>query len=184
MESVERENTTKYHNEREEIKMGKWYGSISNRIEENKNYEGKDIYVGMKVTEYLWSDRHAYEVIKVFDQNHIVIRRLTAKRIDKNGMSECQDYEYISCETNSCEELKKTKAGWKVVITYPAETVQRMANGFKNNYAKRPETFTKTDIKEMETWVKRAEKNKPVSVLGSKINISFGVADEYYDFSF
>lgn len=164
--------------------MSRWYGSITNRIEENKNYEGKDIYVGMKATEYMWSDRHAYEVVEVFDQEHIVIRRLNAKRVDSNGMSECQEYEYTSNEKASREEIKKTKTGWKRVITYTPETVKRTAEGYKNNYAKNPESFTKTDIKEMERWIKKAEKNQPLSVLSSKINISFGIADEYYDYSF
>ena len=86
-----------------------WYGSINNRIDERvKSEEPK---VGMGVTHYGWSDRYPYEITKVIDDRHLEIRRLDYKRIDNNGMSECQEYEYFSNENNPIERLYKNKNG-------------------------------------------------------------------------
>lgn len=71
----------------------KWYGSVTNRILESRKQTEK-IEVGTGVTEICWSDRHAYEVVKVIDDKHLLIRRCDSKRIDDNGMSDCQEYEY------------------------------------------------------------------------------------------
>lgn len=90
----------------------KWYGSLTNRIEESCT--SPEPVVGMGVTEYCWSDRHPYEIIEVIDSRHIVVRRLDHKRIDHNGMSECQDYEYFSNEKYPGIKLFKTKEGrWR-----------------------------------------------------------------------
>lgn len=73
--------------------MKKIYGSLMNRLEEGCTFTDK-IEVGTGVTEMCYSDRHAYEVVKVIDDKHLLIRRCDVKRIDNNGESECQDYEY------------------------------------------------------------------------------------------
>lgn len=89
----------------------KWYGSISNRIEEGKTYG--EIFVGMGATEYMWSDTVPYEVIKVVDEKHVVVRRMDYKRVDKEGMSDYQEYEYTSNPKNYIARLTKTKNGWR-----------------------------------------------------------------------
>lgn len=76
--------------------MSMWYGSVNNRLQERA--KGNTPVVGMGVTELCWSDRHAYEIVEVKDARHIVIRRLIAKRTDINGMSECQEYDYLPDE--------------------------------------------------------------------------------------
>ena len=91
----------------------KWYGSLNNRLLEHS--KGNKPEVGMGVTQTLWSDRHAFEVIEVKDDRHITVRQLTAKRVDKNGMSECQDYEFTSDERNPKYRLYKTKKGRWVI---------------------------------------------------------------------
>lgn len=54
----------------------KWYGSISNRIEEGHNYnEDKKIHVGDDITMYYYSDRTCYYVTKVINQKHIFVHR-------------------------------------------------------------------------------------------------------------
>lgn len=90
----------------------KWYGSVENRIEEGKNYSGKDIYVGMGVTEYQWSDRHPYEVTQVFDQKHICIRRMEAKVVKGSCQDGSAEYEYERNSKRPEIELKKYKDGW------------------------------------------------------------------------
>ena len=53
----------------------KWYGSINNRLEENKNLEVEKV-VGGLLTEFSYSDRHPYEIVKVENQKSIYIREL------------------------------------------------------------------------------------------------------------
>lgn len=50
--------------------------------------------IGMGVTECCWSDRHAYSVIDVISPREIVVQKDCATRIDNNGMSDSQTYEY------------------------------------------------------------------------------------------
>lgn len=89
-----------------------WYGSLQNRIEERAKQP--EPVVGMGVTEMCWSDRHPFEIIQVKDSRHIVVRALDHKRIDNNGMSECQEYEYTSNEKNiTCNLFKTQKGRWR-----------------------------------------------------------------------
>ena len=71
----------------------KWFGSLTNRLDEGCTFTD-EIKVGTGVTEMCYSDRHAYEVVEIIDDKHLLIRRCDAKRIDNNGLSDDQDYEY------------------------------------------------------------------------------------------
>lgn len=65
-------------------------------------------------TEYCWSDRHAYEIIAVKDERHITVRAYECKRVDNNGMSDCQEYEYTSNPDGATANLFLTKKGeWR-----------------------------------------------------------------------
>lgn len=89
-----------------------WYGSLQNRLEERAKMPAPK--VGMGATEMCWSDRHAYEIVEVKDARHITVRKLDYKRIDNNGMSEMQTYEYTSNEDNPKATLFLTKKGeWR-----------------------------------------------------------------------
>ena len=54
--------------------MSRWYGNLSNRLDENKNFTNRGIKVGDDITEYLWSDRKCYFITKVVDQKHIFVK--------------------------------------------------------------------------------------------------------------
>ncbi len=56
------------------------YGNLMNRIAENHD-STEVIEVGTKMTQYLWSDRLAWEVVAVKDQKHVTVRELRAKCI-------------------------------------------------------------------------------------------------------
>ncbi len=90
--------------------MTRWYGSLQNRLMEGCVGQPAP-EVGMGVTECMWSDREPYEIVAVDDDRHITIRRLDYKRVDDNGMSECQDYEYFSNPDNMAIRLFKDKNG-------------------------------------------------------------------------
>lgn len=70
------------------------FGSLANRMYEGKQFG--ELHVGMGATEMCYSDRHAYTVQKVISDKRVVVTRDKVKRIDKNGASDCQSYEYES----------------------------------------------------------------------------------------
>jgi hypothetical protein len=89
-----------------------WYGSLQNRLEESARMP--EPKVGMGATEYNYSDREPYEIVEVLDARHIVVRPMNAKRIDHNGLSECQEYEYTSNPEAYTINLFLTKQGrWR-----------------------------------------------------------------------
>ncbi|HAM16020.1 MAG TPA: hypothetical protein DCP91_09235 [Eggerthellaceae bacterium] len=65
----------------------------------NRMYEGQQIgelEVGMGATEMMYSDRHAYTVQKIVSDKRIIVTRDKAVRIDNNGASDIQEYEFES----------------------------------------------------------------------------------------
>ena len=86
------------------------YGSLTNRIMERHNTKPE---IGMGVTEYLWSDSHAYEIVEVIDDRHIVIRALRA--VMKPGTDWYdQDYNYFSDPSERLKKLFLTSKGvWR-----------------------------------------------------------------------
>lgn len=50
--------------------------------------------VGMGATEMRWTDRRPFTITQVLSPTKVVVRENKAIRTDKNGMSECQSYEY------------------------------------------------------------------------------------------
>jgi hypothetical protein len=83
--------------------------------------------VGMGATELGWTDRHAYTIVKVISPITIEVQRDTATRVDKNGMSECQKYEFTPNPIGKVVRLRKTKKGW----CYKG---QRFAIGYRDEY--------------------------------------------------
>jgi hypothetical protein len=86
------------------------YGNVMNRVQENvKGQPAPE--VGMGVTEYCWSNRHAYTVIAVLGPKNIVVQRDKAIRTDNYGMSDVQEYRYEQDPDGVTHELvfKTTK---------------------------------------------------------------------------
>lgn len=71
--------------------------------------------VGMGATEVCWTDRHAYTVVRVSPSGKTVwVKKDDVKRVDSNGMSECQDYEFTRNDNNPEVMVRKNKKGqWK-----------------------------------------------------------------------
>ncbi len=68
--------------------------------------------VGMGATILMWTDRHAATIVKV-TPTQIHVRRDKATRVDKNGLSECQEYIYEEDSAADVEIFRKTKRGWR-----------------------------------------------------------------------
>lgn len=154
-----------------DFKMSRqWYGSIGNRIEENRQF-CDEIKVGTGVTEYHWSDRTPYEVIAVKDQKHITIRPYDVKASGKETGMGHQEWTLISNEDNYTIDLVKRGKYWYTVSTITEEDLNNASderklviavNGFDANVIR--------------------EKGKQTKY--SRMNISFGKAEYYYDWSF
>ena len=85
-----------------------WYGSLQNRLMENT--KTPKLEIGMGVTECLWSDRHAWEIIAIKDERHITIRRMGYKCLDYYA----GEYELFSDPNGRVINLFKTKNnGWR-----------------------------------------------------------------------
>jgi hypothetical protein len=50
--------------------------------------------IGMGATRLGWSDRNAFTVIDILSPKEIRVQRDRAKRVDNNGMSDCQTWEF------------------------------------------------------------------------------------------
>lgn len=149
-----------------------WYGSIDNRLEENKQF-CDEIKVGTGVTEYLWSDRHAYEVVDVKDPKHVTIREYDHKHV---GESYSNDWELVSNENNPVKNLTKRGKYWYVTVTITPEEAREILEG--NDIDAKiwacHNNFVLPDIVE-------SGKNKTTY---HRVNVSFGVANYYYDYEY
>lgn len=90
--------------------MAKWYGSVHNRIMEN-SVTKEPITIGMGATLISYSDRHAATVVGIEQKGKTTIIKVQqdhAKRIDKNGMSESQNYVFTPNKEAYVHIFKKT----------------------------------------------------------------------------
>lgn len=157
--------------------MSKWYGSLNNRVDENRQF-CDEIKVGTGMTEYFWSDRHAYEVIAVKDQKHVTVREYDHKRPDDG-----KDYSYsnewvlVSNEKNPTKDLVKRGKYWYVETSITPERAKEILCGKDNLDDRLWASHCGFDLQEI---VKSGKKKTTYH----RKNVSFGVADYYYDYEF
>jgi hypothetical protein len=91
--------------------------------------------VGMGCTILRYTDRDAATIIEVNSKKTvIVIQEDNATRIDKNGMSECQDYAYTPNTDATKLTFTKRKNGAWVRMKEPLQGGQRVAIGYRDSY--------------------------------------------------
>ena len=145
--------------------MSKWYGSVNNRVDENKMF-CKEIKVGTGMTEYSYSDREAYEVVEVKDQKHIKVRRYDHKHIGNGEMD--NNWELVSNPNNPVSEIVKRGNYWYWASHWTQETL------------KNPLIAIVPD----KVYRELCENKKDSCTVYTRANVSFGVADYYYDYEF
>lgn len=148
------------------------YGSLINRIEENREF-CDEIKVGTGMTEYLWSDREAYEVTEVKDQNHVTVRVYDHKHI---GEPFTNEWELISNPDNPEYTLEKRGGKWYWTTTITREDIERIPDNEEGTMQKFHIACAGFDIDKI---LERGKQTKR-----RKANVSFGKADYHYDYEF
>ena len=167
--------------------MSKWYGSVNNRMEEGRNYTGREIRVGDDITMYLWSDRHCYYVTEVIDQKCIKVREYypCADHSTPGGAGH-QDWLYFKTWDEWNEYLAQFSTKYHHSGDHrdepdPETWVYRYNKWVKESVhteMPRPEFCTK---REREHFTKHGY-YKTYSDLSGKV--SFGIRDYYHDWEF
>ena len=150
----------------------KWYGSIDNRIEENKMHVD-EIKVGTPVTMYLWSDRNAYEVIGVETQKKVTIREFDA--IHTGGAYE-NKWELKSNEKNPSIKIAKRGNYWYQV----AEVTPEEAEQIKASEDMQAQISCALNGFNLDEIIETGKTKRKYT----RVNVSFGTADYYYDYEF
>lgn len=144
----------------------KLYGNVANRINANQMY-CEEIEVGTEMTLYHYSDRDAYEVVEVTDQKHIKVRKYDAKALAPYS----NEWELTSNPNNKVRTMVKRRNKWYFVeeFIYDEEEI-------KKSYTIRK--LWRAGIKADEL----KEKGKITKY--EQVDVSFGIADHYFDYSF
>lgn len=164
-----------------------WYGNLSNRLEEGRNFTGREISVGDDITMYLWSDRRCYYVTDVIDQKHIKVKPyfVCADKSKEGGMGH-QNWKYFKSHKEFCDYIG---AKPEIVPEAHEHAEQEMTWVFRYNkwmqeftlyggVIENPEIYTKREI---ESFKKRGFVKTYCDLNGS---VSFGVRNYYYDWEF
>lgn len=82
---------------------------VHNFIRYSQDPEGLKVGDGATIT---WvTDREAGTVIRIVNEREIHVQIDDKKRIDDNGMSDCQTYEYTACTENPVYIFTRRKNG-------------------------------------------------------------------------
>lgn len=151
--------------------MARWYGSVTNRIEEDKQF-CPVIEVGTGVTEYHWSDRTAYEVIEVRDQKHVTVRKFDHKHIGDGCMD--NNWELVSNPDNPVRDMVKVGEYWYWTTTITAADLEKLLED--DDCALLRLAVGGWDADKIRAKGKQTKR--------WRAKVSFGVADYYYDYEF
>lgn len=92
------------------MKAGTETGSLMNHVMSRLATPTPE--VGMGATILMWTDRHAATIVKV-TPTQVHVQQDKATRVDKNGMSDSQDYTYEPNPEAPIQVFRKTKRGWR-----------------------------------------------------------------------
>lgn len=162
----------------------KLYGSLQNRLVEGRDFTNGNIKVGTGVTEVLYTDRHAYEVTVVKDQNHFTIRRMKATA---TGESMSNEWKLESDETQPTYDIERINGVfYKVSYMTKEKVMKRAEEMLKETFVPNTSIEKAIDFVTMYLTDKQKERvlNGKQVKLKSKMNLSIGIQQEYYDYEF
>ena len=162
----------------------KLYGSLQNRLMEGRDFTNGNIEVGTGVTEVLYSDCHAYEVIAVKDQNHFTIRRMKAV---PTGEYMSNKWELESDETQPTYDIERINGVfYKVSYLTKEQVMTRAEELLKEIFV--PNTPIEKAIDYVTMFLTDKQKERVLNgkqvKLKSKMNLAIGVQLEHYDYEF
>lgn len=153
-----------------------WYGSLTNRLEENRMF-CNEIEVGTGMTEYYWSDTHAYEVTEVIDQKHVKVREYDHKLI---GECYTNDWQLISNPENPEKMLTKRGNYWYWTTTVTPDDIIAKDALADDEEKWMFSLFLASNGFDREKILGTGKKQTKYS----RANVSFGKATYHYDWSF
>ena len=105
------------------------YGSLQNRLYEDMTIDAPEPAVGMPATLTHYTDRDPATVVG-WDGKTLSVTIDDYKRVDDNGMSESQQYEYTSNPDGPLYQFRRDKTGrWSRVFKNAQTGRWRMARG-------------------------------------------------------
>lgn len=108
-------------------------GSLVNAIQGGSR-QG-DPEVGMGATVLGWTDRYAATIVEVKNNGKtVVVQEDNAKRVDSNGMSEAQTYEYTPNMDAPRKTYTRRRNGQYVRQGESMKGGGRIAIGYRNHY--------------------------------------------------
>ena len=159
-------------------------GSLQNRLMEGRDFTDGDMKVGTGVTEVLYSDRHAYEVIAVKDQNHFTIRRMKAI---PTGEYMSYTWKLESDATQPTYDIERINGVfYKVNYLTKEKVMERAEKALKEDFV--PGTPIEKAIGYVTMYLTGKQRERVLSgkqvKLKSKMSIAVGIQQEYYDYEF
>ena len=98
------------------MKLGSETNSLTNHLLSRAVIGQPEPTVGMGATILCWTDRHPATIVAIVD-GILTVQEDNHKRIDSNGMSESQDYEYTRNPTGATYYFRAGKDGkWQEVV--------------------------------------------------------------------
>jgi hypothetical protein len=163
------------------LKLGSQTGSFMNHL---MSHNSIPPVVGKGGTLLSWTDRDAFEVLEVTNGGkRVKFRMYQPTRIDNNGMSECQEYEFTKLRDFD-EYMVFRNGSWrreivKVVFTdtFYNEVIEPMGKDWYGSELNAELWNEEGDLQVVEGCT-RVKYEYP------KLSVLFGSKDHYYDFSF
>ena len=112
------------------MKLGTETGSLVNHIKSRGKHDVTKLTVGMGATLLSWSDRSPATVISI-EGNIVAVQTDNYERVDTNGMSDMQEYEYSRNLEGSIHYFRINKNGDISSVYRNAETGRwnKISNG-------------------------------------------------------
>ena len=134
------------------------------------------IEVGTGMTEYFYSDTHAYEVIEVIDQKHVTVREYDHKL---KGESFSNDWELVSNPDRPARSLTKRGNVWYWTTVITAEDIEAIENATSESERLNGLIWLCQNNVDKETVLAKGKVTRY-----HKANVSFGVAQYHFDYEF
>lgn len=149
-------------------------GSLHNRLMDGRQYG--ELTVGCGATELCYTDRRAYTVQKIISDRRIVVTRDKVKRIDANGPSDAQVYEYESTPLIVGERALRCTNPYRYLIQEHGCSEKKVKGTCAACAHYRMSTPTNgiTLIRTKRGWKQ----------MGADTYFAVGIRDEHYDYSF